>query len=411
MPALASCGAVQKGALKVLDLVALVVFWAALLLLIHAYGGYELLLRGLAALFPAAGGAQHSTGTTPRVSVLLTVYNEQDHILPRLENLLAQDYPRECFEIVVASDGSDDDTDRLVREFAAGHAGTAIRLLPVLGRQGKSGAQNQAMPELTGEIVVLTDAAARFAPDFVSRIAAPFADSTVGCAVGRVAFADDNTAVSRGMRRYWRSEMALRAAESHLGILAVASGQAMAFRRELFRPLPLHVGDDCIIPLDVVAAGARVVHVHDAVTHDEAPSGIGGEVRARARMTARNWVGTWRHPRLLSPVAYPGYAFALWSHKLLRWLSPVLLALFGTAALVLADRPFYGVVAGLGIAGLVLAGGGWVAERQADRGRPAPRFPGLAIAQFAFAFLVAQLGFLWGLWIVVRGRRIRAYKT
>lgn len=393
------------------DVLAMIVFWLSLLLLAHAYGGYAVLLRGLAARRPAAGGVCPPAKTAPHVSVLLTVYNEKEHILPRLENLLAQDYPRERLEIVVASDGSDDGTDRLVTEFAANHPEVALRLIPVVGREGKSGAQNHAVPELAGEIVVLTDAAARFVPEFISRIVAPFADPAVGCAVGRVAFADDDTAVSRGIRRYWRSEMALRAAESHLGILAVASGQAMAFRRNLFRPLPLHVGDDCIIPLDVVDAGARVVHVHDAVTHDETETGIGGEFRARARMTARNWTGTWRHPRLLSPLAHPGYAFALWSHKLLRWLSPVLLMLFGIAALVLADRPFYGVVAGLSVAGLLLAVGGWLGERRSARGRPVPRFPGQGLTQFAFAFLLAQIGFLWGLWIATRGRRIRAYKT
>ena len=114
----------------------------------------------------------------------------------------------------------------------------------------------------------------------------------------------------------------------------------MAVRRQLLRPLPAHVGDDCIIPLDVVAAGALVRHAATAIAHDVNETRIHRELRARARMTARNWTGTWMHPRLLSPLHHPGFAFALWSHKLLRWLSPVLLAMMGGSALLLSPYAF-----------------------------------------------------------------------
>lgn len=390
-----------------MDTVAMGLFWAALLALVHVYGGYELLLRVLARLRPAVDADIHRASPRPTVSVLLTVHNEQADIIPRLENLLAQEYPANRMDIVVASDGSDDDTESLTEAFAKAHPERSIRLVPVRAREGKSGAQNHAMPALSGEIVVLTDAATRFAPTFIDEVVAPFADPAVGCVVGRVDFADDGNAVSRGMRRYWRSEMRLRADESRLGILAVASGQAMAFRRVLFRPLPLHVGDDCIIPLDVVAAGARVVHRDAAIAYDKAETRTDRELSARARMTARNWVGTWRHPRLLAPFLHPGYAFALWSHKLMRWLSPVFLLVLAVTSVVLFRHPFFAVWTALGALFLGLAGLGWIAER--SKGRGGRSVPGMALPQFAFAFAVAQLGFLRGLWIVVRGRRIRAY--
>jgi hypothetical protein len=120
-------------------------------------------------------------------------------------------------------------------------------------------------------------------------------------------------------------------------------------------------------------------------------------------MTARNWQGTWRHPQLLSPLRHPGYALALWSHKLMRWLSPLFLALLGVTSLLLADRPFYGFVLTLGLAFAALAAAGaWGRGRQGTFWR---------IAGLAWAFLVAQLGFLLGLWRVARGQKIFAYNT
>jgi len=393
--------------MTVVDGLALGLFWVAALSLVHVFVGYEWFLRAAVRL-TGADRTDHPprSYTVPTLSLLLTVHNEQDQIAPRLNDILAQDYPAERLEIVVASDGSDDDTEGRVESFAAAHPDRSIRLVAARQQGGKSATQNLALPELKGEIVVLTDAETRFAPGFLRHITQPFADARVGCVSGLVAFAEDGGSISRGQGRYWRSEMRLRACESHLGILAVASGQAMAFRRALFRPLPPHIGDDCLIPLDVVAAGAKVVHAPDAIAFDSNQPLIGREVRARARMTARNWVGTWRYPVLLFPHRHPGYAVALWSHKLMRWLSPIFLLAMAVSSAWLADRLFYGLCLSGGGALCLLAAIGYVADGQPDKTRPEWRFAGLALA-----FLVAQVGFMMGLWNVVRGRKIQAYRN
>jgi len=374
-------------------------FWLAAVSLVHIYVGYEALLRLAVRLLRPE--RRPWSDYQPSLSLLLTVHDEEQQIIPRLEDILAQDYQK--LEIVVASDGSKDRTDELVRSFAAAHLECSIRLVALTSQGGKSAAQNQAVPLLKGEVVVLTDAAARFAPGFLARMAAAYDDPSVGGVGGQVAFREDGSDIARGQGRYWRSEMTIRDCESCLGILAIASGQAMSFRRSLFRPLPEHVGDDCIIPLDVVASGARMLHEPEAIAYDVNETATGREIKVRARMTARNWQGTWRHPQLLSPLRHPGYALALWSHKLMRWLSPLFLALLGVTSLLLADRPFYGFVLTLGLAFAALAAAGaWGRGRQGTFWR---------IAGLAWAFLVAQLGFLLGLWRVARGQKIFAYNT
>lgn len=389
-----------------LDTFAQVLFWLAAFCLFHVYVGYEALLRLAARLAPVGAHAQPEADHLPTLSILLTVHNEQRQVVARLENLLAQDYPAGRTEIVVASDGSTDETEALVAAFAAAHPERVIRLVPCHPQGGKSAAQNRAVPQLTGEVVVLTDAATRFAPGYLRALAAPFADPGIGCVSGQVVFSDEGTAISRGQGRYWRSEMNVRACESRLGILAVASGQAMAFRRSLFRPLPTHIGDDCVIPLDVVRSGARVFHQPSALAFDANESRSARELSARSRMTARNWAGTWRYPGLLSPLRHPGYTLALWSHKLMRWLSPVFLLVLAASSLWLARHPFYGLCAGGGAAVLALAALGHVSEGRRERSGLPWRAAGMAQA-----FCVAQLGFLLGLAKVVRGQKIFAYRT
>lgn len=368
-------------------------------MLFYVYCGYGLLLAALKR-FGLSAPVVMRDRRLPGVTVLLTVHNEEAEIEGRLADLLAQDYPRDRLEILVASDGTTDATERIVETISA--RGEPVRLLPSAGRLGKSGAQNRAIPQAKGEIVVLTDAATRFDKSFVSEIVKPFADPAVGCVTGRLELRERSGAVARGQGYYWRYEMRLRADESELGLLAVASGQAMAFRRDLFRPMPAHVGDDCIIPLDVAEAGHRVVHWPQAVAYDTMEHDLGRELRSRIRMTMRNLSGTWMRPRLLDPLRSPGYALALWSHKILRWVGSFLVVVWVASAAGLAFSPLARVVS-FAVAGIcLLAPIGWYSHRY---GR------GWGPAEMVFSFFWANFAFLVGTVLAIGGGRIVAYRS
>lgn len=374
-------------------------FWSAGLLLLWVYWGYGALLRRWPGGVPAPRRPVRAGMEPPRVGVLVTVHDGAAGLAARLDNLLASDYPPHLLDILVVSDGSTDATAAI----AAGYAKKAPVRLLVLERQGKSAAQNAAMRTMDSEIIVLTDVDALFAPDCLAALVAPFADPATGCVTAHLLMRDGPGAIAGAQNRYWRYELMLRGQESRLGLLAVASGPAMAFRRALFRPLPGHAGDDCILPLDVIAQGFRVVHAADALASDAMNHRGSAELRARIRMTARNWSGTWRYPALLAPWRHPGYAFALWSHKLLRWLGSLgLAAMMAAGGLALAEGRllspealFLGGTAAAGLAGGLGARRGW-------------RLPLLSAL---YSFLLANLGFALGLAVALSGRRIVAYRT
>src|SRR5436309_13643031 len=82
-------------------------FWTSILILAYTYLGYPALIWLWARLRPRP----LCTGRLePKVTVLVVAYNEGRRIAERLENLLTLDYPRESLEIILASDGSTDDT-------------------------------------------------------------------------------------------------------------------------------------------------------------------------------------------------------------------------------------------------------------------------------------------------------------
>jgi cellulose synthase/poly-beta-1,6-N-acetylglucosamine synthase-like glycosyltransferase len=331
-------------------------------------------------------------------SIIVAVHNEEAQIAAKLEDCLASRYPEDAIEIIVTSDGSTDGTEQIVRDWAGRN--TRIRLLRTEGRAGKSGAQNLAASGARGEILLFTDAGTRTQPDLLERVSADFGDPEVGLVAPVAQFGSFDSAVSRSQGAYWRLEVFLRQMESDLGILATASGSAFAIRRSLFRPIPVQFGDDCIVPLDVRLQGFKILQDPGAVVSDEMPHSVKNELRTRIRMTARNWGGMLSRPGLLNPLRFPGTAWGLISHKLLRWMTPFFLALAFLVNGLLAVQGEWRWLWLLQICFYSAAVVGW--RRSPVRGWE-------RVFGYPFAFCLANLGFFLGVMRSFRGQ-IVAYK-
>lgn len=106
---------------------------------------------------------------SPSVSVILPTYNRSAVVETTLRHFIAQDYPADLLEVLVA-DNSSDDTPDMVRRVAAS-APFPIRLvssserLPAVKR-------NQALREAVGELALFMNDDVWVRPDFVTRHAA-----------------------------------------------------------------------------------------------------------------------------------------------------------------------------------------------------------------------------------------------
>ena len=334
----------------------------------------------------------------PFVSIIVPVHNEQQKISGKLGDCLDLLYPTNKLEIIVACDGSTDGTKEIVLRFAA--RDSRIRWTESGKRVGKSGVQNLAAAQARGDVLFFTDANTAMTPGVLRTMVDVFADPAVGLVTGTVHFGHPQDAVEKGQGFYWRYELFLRAAESDLGILATGSGQALAIRRKLFQPLPDCYGDDCIMPLDVRLQGYKVIQERDATVFDAMPHSIQGELRARIRMTARNWTGTLARPRILNPLHFPATSLGLVSHKLLRWLTPFFLAVIFLANALLTVEGHAIVLWWLQIVFYLSSVVGWALTRKRRR---AWAFG------YPFSFCLANLGFLLGMVKAFRNQKIVAY--
>src|SRR5690606_1374516 len=115
----------------------------------------------------------------------------QDVIERKLQNSLALDYPPDRLQVVVASDGSSDRTNAIVRRYES----RGVRLFGYPVRRGKIATINATMPHLTQDIVVFTDANAFLQRDAVKALARNFSHPRVGAVSGDVVLTGERAAL------------------------------------------------------------------------------------------------------------------------------------------------------------------------------------------------------------------------
>jgi cellulose synthase/poly-beta-1,6-N-acetylglucosamine synthase-like glycosyltransferase len=334
--------------------------------------GYPVAVIGLSRIFGRDRGRPGDDVELPSVTVVVAAFNEEAVIADRIENLLSSDYPQDRLSVIVAADGSDDDTARIARSF--GHP--SVSVLAEGPRRGKPAAINRAMREVASDIVVFSDANNRYEADGLTRLVSAFSDPRVGAVTGakRVMASESQTGAGEGL--YWRYESSIKTAESRLGSCVGVNGEMLAVRAGLIDPLPEDtINDDAHMALQVLRSGFDVVYQPDAISWEPATVTVGDDRLRRERIVAGRIQALGRAPSMV-PWTRPIVAWQIVSHKLLRPFVPFLagVALVSTlGALRAAVRNRRGLalptLALLGQTGIYVAA--WVGRHSERPGRVA----------------------------------------
>ena len=327
-------------------------FWTTLGVGLYPYVLYPLCVALLRLVRPRP---VRSGPITPRVTVVISAYNEARQIEATVRNKLDQDYPPALLDVMVASDGSTDETDTLLRRLA--HQDPRVSYFRQQPRNGKTAALNALVARAEGEIIVFADANSMFRPDTVRRLVSVFADPQVGYATGCMLYVDPHgSLVGDGCTAYMRYENVLRGLETLTGSIVGVDGGVDAVRRSLYQPMRADQLPDLVLPLSVVEQGRRVVFVPDAVLEEETLTSQGAEYRMRVRVALRAFWALRDKRALLNPLRYPLFGWQLFSHKLLRYMSFLPLAVAAVLNWLLVGHGWvYDALAALQCCAAVLA--------------------------------------------------------
>jgi len=297
-----------------------ILFYLFAALCAYSYFIYPILLKLLPARKVTSG---RDNVNLPTLTLIITVHNEAERIKEKLENTLQIDYPSDLLEIIIASDFSTDETDKIVESYADKN----ITLVRADERKGKEYAQLCAIRVSKGELLVFSDVATKIPFEALRLLAARFNDPKIGALSSEDQFVSNDGGIV-GEGAYVKYEMWLRRLESDRAGLVGLSGSFFAARREVCEDWDIYVPSDFNTALNSAKLGLVAITCPEVVGVYQDVKDASLEYRRKMRTVIRGVTAIARHPEVLNPFSMGLFAFQVWSHKVMRWGVPWFMAVF-----------------------------------------------------------------------------------
>jgi cellulose synthase/poly-beta-1,6-N-acetylglucosamine synthase-like glycosyltransferase len=319
-----------------------VVFWILLFIVFYTYIGYGIVLFIIIKIRRALGmgkKAEIDHSYEPEVTLFIAAYNERDYVQDKMQNSYELEYPKEKLNIVWVTDGSDDGTQELLKDYQ----NTTVHHLDA--RNGKIGAMNRGMDFVKTPIVIFSDANTMLGKESVRRIVNQFANKTVGCVSGekRIINKESDVASGAGEGLYWKYESTLKKWDAELYSVVGAAGELFAIRTSLYRHVEKDtLLDDFVISLRVAQDGYTIQYDPEAYAIETASANVKEELKRKIRIAAGGIQSIVRLRSLLNIFKYGTLSFQYISHRVLRWtITPLCLILLIPVSAVLAYNDGY----------------------------------------------------------------------
>lgn len=376
-------------------------FWSSLFLIAAAYLGYPI-LTVLISIF--VRNPVKKDAVQPSVSIVIAAFNEEKNIEKKILNTFESDYPHNKLEIIVASDGSTDRTDAIVKGYERNDYGTNVILHRVEGRLGKTAVQNSAVKIASGDIIVFSDAASMYDAKAISMLVRNYADPKVGAVSGLYKYINKRkSSIGAATILFWNYENLIKSRQTKIRTITGCCGCIYSVRKSLYTELPSTIISDLVEPLTIIRKGFRIVFEPDAIAYEETTERPEQEFHMRVRVILRGMNGLLYMKSLLNPFKYPFVSFQLYAHKVLRWMVPIFcLFAFVSNFTLIHKSPTYLYTMFLQVTFYFIAIAGMVFEKKGIRVKP---------LQLPMYFLIINAASFVSLLKVLRGKNIVVWQT
>lgn len=304
----------------------IIIFSICIFLILHTYVLYPVSIKLLALFYHK--NYKTNNDSKSQISILISAYNEAMVLEKTILNLFASDYPADKLEIIVGSDNSTDDTNEILKKIGVMH--NNLNYVFFDKRRGKKFVLNDIVKLAKNEILVFCDSNTIYNKDALKNLVKYYADSRVGGVCGRLKLIEglDNFETGNQEKKYWDYESWIKNDEGKLGVLIGANGGIYSIKRNLFTPMPENepVVDDLYLSLKILEMGKDFVYTTEAEAVETLSLKVKSEFDRKVRIMPSN-LETLKCVKSLIFSSRILVSYGLWSHKIIRWFSPILFIL------------------------------------------------------------------------------------
>jgi cellulose synthase/poly-beta-1,6-N-acetylglucosamine synthase-like glycosyltransferase len=270
------------------------------------------------------------TSELPVVSIIISVYNEENIISQKLKSVLESDYPGHLIKIFVGSDDSSDKSNEYIKQLA--ETDSRINFYHYTQRRGKALVINDLVEEAfkkrmqsENHILLFTDANVILVKQTLRNLCRHFSDSKLALVDSKIIPTNlKKMGISYSEKQYMSLEIRIKHMEGELwGSMMGAFGGCFALRSTFFEKVPSRfLVDDFYISMCALNKGGLCKSDLDAICYEGTTDHLQEEFKRKARISAGNFQNLNVFYKLLfrKPVVV---AYAFFSHKVLRWLGPL----------------------------------------------------------------------------------------
>jgi len=215
---------------------------------VFLWGLYALLILRYRAAWQQITPFQPSPGHRPstRLSLVIAARNESATIPHCLRAIMAQDYPKALYEVIIVDDHSTDDTAALVRGFAP----NGVRLVELSkldpGRQGKKAALTEGIRAASSDLILVTDADCHMETRWMRTMASFYEHKQADFIAAPVRFETDSSPLGIFQQLDFLSLQGITAAAVSNGYHGLCNGANLAYRKSAFEAVGGFEGIDGI---------------------------------------------------------------------------------------------------------------------------------------------------------------------
>jgi cellulose synthase/poly-beta-1,6-N-acetylglucosamine synthase-like glycosyltransferase len=237
-----------------------------------------------------------------KLSVIIPVRNEQDNILNLLHDLNIQTYPFKKFEVIIANDGSEDNTERIVLDFQE-VAQYDLKLLNILNEKGlspKKRAIQKSVEISSGELIITTDGDCRVNKNWLTSIENTYIQNEAKFISSAVTFKEENSLWNTFQIIEFASLIGSGACAMYLKKPNMCNGANIAYTSSVFEEVKGFAGNEHLASGDDEFLMHKIAIIYpekvifnldkDAIVHSTSQIDFGHFYEQRKR-----WASKWKH--------------------------------------------------------------------------------------------------------------------